>query len=225
MALATWWRGDPLPQLPMEPGLNVAPMTDMEALSELNRLPQDEAQRRINEGHVPYVGTVQGEPVSYGWVARTWADIGELGTRFQLESGDRYLWDFGTLPPFRGRGIYPQVLQAILGLEDAERFWIVYAPENRASKLGVRKAGFVRVGHLSFGLDGRPVLVPYRNGSRARAGAHLLGVARTQDRVWPCWECFQQGRCSCGELGCGEQPNVRSIQTTRAPRLTAGARP
>jgi hypothetical protein len=74
-----------------------------------------------------------GESVAYGWVADAGAAIGELDVAFRLEANDRYLWDFVTLPAWRGRGVYPHLLQAILRAEEGGRFWIINAPENVAS--------------------------------------------------------------------------------------------
>lgn len=78
-----------------------------------------EIRARLAGGHRPYVASLDGAPAAYGWVAGTGATIGELGVTFVLPAGDRYLWDFATLPAWRGRGIYPQLLRAIIAAESA----------------------------------------------------------------------------------------------------------
>jgi GNAT superfamily N-acetyltransferase len=111
--------------------------------------------------------------------------IGELGIKLQLASGERYLWDFVTLPDFRGQGIYAGMLQAILATEaDAQRFWIGHDFGNVASARGILKAGFQPVNALYREADGRFVLYAYPEVEgrptvleRAAAGAVVLGLS------------------------------------------------
>jgi hypothetical protein len=94
----------------------------------------------------------------------------------RVDAAASYLWNFVTLPAFRGRGIYPRLLEAIIEAEsvEAETFWIAYAPENHASAAGIHKAGFRTVGQLRYTETGQPA---------------------------PCWRCMlgacQTGGCSC----------------------------
>lgn len=191
MALATWWNIDPLPHLPALPGFEAAVFSDDAMLARLNRLPLSEVQARRQAGHRPYVGFFAGTPVAYGWVATREASIGELGLTFQLPAGNRYLWDFATLPEWQGRGIYPRLLRAILEQEspDAGRFWIIHAPENLPSGAGMHKAGLFPIGQLSFRLDGGVGLAPLGSPERAQAGALLLGVPLVETVLAPCWCC------------------------------------
>jgi GNAT superfamily N-acetyltransferase len=200
MALLTWWRGDLLPALPELHGFHAAPSDDAELLAALVGVELNEIRRRLTSHHRPYVAYLGNDPVAYGWVALEGADIGELGVEFTLPAGNRYLWDFKTLPAWRGRGIYPRLLQAILRAEehDAGRFWIIHAPENGASQSGIEKAGFRAAGELSFRRVGGAGLVPGDLPDRARVGAALLGVpliekvriAMAQEQpLSPCWRC------------------------------------
>ena len=107
MALATWWRSDSLPSLPVVPGFHAAMCDDDAMLAELNRISIEEVRARRQKGHRPYVGRLQGMPVAYGWVATRSASIGELNLTITLSQRDRYLWDFATLPAWQGRGLYP----------------------------------------------------------------------------------------------------------------------
>jgi GNAT superfamily N-acetyltransferase len=124
------------------------------------------------------VALIGAAPAAYGWVAPAGATIGELSLSFALPAGDRYLWDFATLPAWRGRGVYPRLLQAIVAGEAAraERLWIIHAPENGASARGIVRAGFVPVGRLSFRADGGADLLSLGEPARARVCAALLGV-------------------------------------------------
>lgn len=196
MALATWWRGDALPPLAPLSGLTVDTTADVDAIARLTALERAEVAARLAAGHRIYVASLDGTPASYGWVATLGASIGELDLAFALPDCDRYLWDFVTLPVWRGRGIYPRLLQAIVTREGAgaERFWIIHAPENTASGAGITKAGFTAVGELSFLHDGGVGTVTAARHERAERGAALLGVAlydavRDGRIVSPCWRC------------------------------------
>jgi GNAT superfamily N-acetyltransferase len=93
---------------------------------------------------------VSGEPAAYGWSATGPAEIGGLALSFTVPPAERYLWDFVTLPAYRGRGLYPLLLQEILQRQmvEAEWFWIGHEPDNRASRSGILKAGFRLVGQV-----------------------------------------------------------------------------
>src|SRR5262245_14794831 len=112
MSLATWWVNDPLPTLPVLPDFAVRLANDDAELAALNRIPVAEVQSRRAGGHQAYIGYRQRQPVTYGWVATRSATIGELDLAFALPAGDRYLWDFATLPEWQGRGLYPRLLQS-----------------------------------------------------------------------------------------------------------------
>lgn len=191
MALATWWRDDRLPILPPLSNFQVSQVQDAGLLSELCRLNGREIQQRFDTDHQPYVGFWAGRPVAYGWVATRQAEIGELGLSIRLPPMHRYLWDFATLPAYRGQGVYPHLLQNIVMREagHAHYFWIIRAPENGASGSGIRKAGFTTVGQLSLMENGRPALAATTGHDRAETGADVLGVPLVAAGVFPCWHC------------------------------------
>ena len=186
MALATWWQGDP--------EIAIIPLTDFQArLSEddeqqarINRLRIGDVRERRHAGHRAYIGAIGNTVVTYGWVATRTATIGELDLTFVLPAGDRYLWDFATLPDWQGRGLYALLLHAILRVEDADRFWILHTPENLPSEAGRQEAGFQRVGHLTFRKDGSIGLIPSEPHARARFGAALLGVPLLEKGLSSC---------------------------------------
>ena len=197
MALATWWTTDPLMSLTPLPEFDVRLENDVQVVSQINRIATEEVRARRQDGHRPYVGYMGDAAVTYGWVATRAASIGELRLAFSLPAGDRYLWDFATLPEWQGRGLYPRLLQGIVQAEQAERFWIIHAPENLPSGAGMQKAGFQSVGQLSFQADGSVGLVPLDMPDRAKVGAALLGVPLIEDDLSPCWRCMDQVVCTC----------------------------
>lgn len=171
-----WWRGDPLPAPRAMPNLSIAPATDDRLLARLMGVAEGMVQERRVAGHQPWLARVAEEPGGWGWVATSTFSIGELGVDLALPPGNRYLWDFVTLPPWRGRGVYPALLQAILIRDAAERFWIGHDWDNRASARGIAKAGFTRVGTAYRLPDGRVVLVPGAPRERAEVAAALLDL-------------------------------------------------
>lgn len=200
MAFATWWRRDHLPALAPLPTFFTGPTEDIALLAQLARLEHAEVHRRLDQGHRPYIAWLADQPTAYGWVATQTAEIGELELTIRLLRSQRYLWDFATLPAWRGRGIYPRLLQAILATEpvEAEHFWIIAAPENRASFAGIAKAGFTSIAHLSFQRAGQPGLVAIESNERVAAAAALLQVpvieAEPQVALSPCWHCAIDAR-------------------------------
>jgi AraC-like DNA-binding protein/GNAT superfamily N-acetyltransferase len=147
-----------------------------DAMAALQGRDPREMARRLAGGHRAYVASRDGAPAAWGWVATRSADIGELGSAFEVPAGERYLWNFVTLPAHRGQGIYPRLLEAIVRAEsrEAERFWIAYAPENHASGAGIRKAGFVALAELSFDAAGA------RRCGGSRPGGARVRVARAR---------------------------------------------
>ena len=197
MALATWWASDPWMDLTPLADFQVRLATDDAQLATVNQLSVVEVAQRRRAGHLPYVGYMDETAVTYGWVATRQASIGELNLVFSIAAESRYLWDFATLAEWQGRGLYPRLLQAIVQAEQAERFWILHAPENLPSGAGMQKAGFQAVGQLSFQRDNTLGLIPFGNPERARIGADLLGVALIEDGLSPCWRCVNQVACTC----------------------------
>ncbi|MBK9121905.1 MAG: GNAT family N-acetyltransferase [Chloroflexi bacterium] len=230
MALATWWASDPLLQLAPLPGFQVALAGDDEHLAALNRISVANVKQRRRAGHVPYLGVVGTTAVTYGWMATREASIGELDLTFSVAPGDRYLWDFATLSDWQGHGLYPRLLNAIVQMEHAERFWILHAPENLPSGAGIKKAGFQAVGQLSFQRDNSLGLIPLGDPDRARIGAAVLGVPLIATSLSPCWRCVERVVCTCQRdperCSCAVQvrsfpttiPNV-GYDTTPSPRL------
>lgn len=130
MPFAARHRNDPTPRMEPLPGLAVRHEASATVMAALQGRTEAEIQRRFDTGHRAYVAWRDGASAAWGWVATRTANIGELGSSFTIPAGERYLWNFVTLPTHRGQGIYPRLLEAIVRAEshEAERFWIAYAP-------------------------------------------------------------------------------------------------
>ena len=182
MPVATWWRGDPLPALPPIPRLTVRRVTRWDEARQITGLTEVRVVARFQDGNSLYAAFLDSEPAGYGWLARQAGRIDELALTFEVRHGEAYLWDFVTLPSFRGRGVYPHLLQAILRAEDRSRFWIGYEGHNLASARGIEKAGFQVVGDLAIEaatsglLTVTGVTLTDGSGERGRAFADLLGL-------------------------------------------------
>jgi GNAT superfamily N-acetyltransferase len=203
-------RDDSVTYLAPLAGLLVRREQDAAAMASLQNRSIDEMSSRFAAGHRAYVALMDGQPAAWGWVATSTANIGELGASLTLNSDERYLWNFVTLPAYRGLGIYPRLLQAIMGMDSAEveRFWIGYAPENHASGVGIRKAGFVTAVEMSFDAHGQPALQAVAP-EAATAASRVLGLPITTEPLTPCWRCVRAGRsgmtCSAGSCQCDYQ--------------------
>jgi len=179
-----WWRSDPCANLAHLPGFEAELASDYRLIAELARLDLAEVLARVRDGHRSYIARLSGVPVAYGWSAGNRASIGELGLEFAIPAGNRYLWDFATLPAWRGIGIYPRLLQVIIAREaaEAERFWIGHVYDNSASGRGIVKAGFGEAGATGC-RNGRALTFAATGpAARERACAGLLGLGVSLSR-------------------------------------------
>jgi GNAT superfamily N-acetyltransferase len=222
MPIAFRHRDDGTSFKPPVPGLAVHREIDPSVMARLQGRGLPEIQERFDRGHRAYVATMDGTPAAWGWVATSSATIGELEASFAVPSADRYLWNFVTLAAFRGRGIYPRLLDAIVTAEsvEGEHFWIAYAPENHASGTGIMKAGFVLVADLSFDRAGRPVVRDIREGG-GDAASRLLGLPSITEAVAQCWKCARgpepsASSCATGSCSCDYQRAERACTSEAA---------
>jgi hypothetical protein len=194
MALALRYRSTPVaPLLPLQ-GLTIRRETDANVIAMIQGRPIDDMARRFADGHRVYVAEMNGVPAAWGWVGTRTATIGELNVSFDIANDERYLWNFVTRPEFRGLGIYPRLIEAIVCADaEADRFWIAYAPENRASGNGIHKAGFEIVAELSFDSTGLAALTDRVPGG-ALLAAKFLGVRASDGDLAQCWRCVRAGR-------------------------------
>ncbi len=177
--LWTWWQGDPLPILPPLLDFTVEDAKDAELLAKLMETSPTQITAFQQEGQRPYLARLGTTPVAYGWSVAGRAAFGGGRVVFQVPTRNRYLESFATLPAWRGLGIYPRLLQAMLHKEshENERFWIVHQSSNSASERGISKAGF-RVASKIYFLDNGKlgIVADVAANERAEAGAVLLGL-------------------------------------------------
>ena len=210
MPFAARRRRDPAPTLSPLAELGVRREHTADVMAALQGKSVTEMINRFDAGHRAYVATWNGAPAAWGWVATRTAEIGELGSMFTIPAGERYLWNFVTATAYRGMGIYPRLLDAIVRAESAEadRFWIAYAPENHASGVGITKAGFAALAELSFDASGDAAIKEMTPGGGTVA-SRVLGIRETDAPLTPCWRCVRAGRagmsCAAGECRCDYQ--------------------
>ena len=183
--LWSWCRGDALPICQSVTGLTVEESQHVELLSTLMNIPQADLSEQLWLGHRAYLARMPTLPVAVGWSAT--GEVALFGGRVTLHvpPHHRYLYGFVTHPDWRGCGIYPYLLQAILRAEEQEHFWIMHLLENTASQRGIHKAGFRVAGRLSFfSTGGLGLMPPLGDSERAHVAEHLLGlplIGETED--------------------------------------------
>ncbi len=92
-----------------------------------------------------YIGNIEQEIATYGWVSFDDEHIGELDLTIRVPANEAYIWDCATLPAYRGLRLYPALLAFILNELSAEgiaRVWIGADEDNVASQKGMALAGF-----------------------------------------------------------------------------------
>lgn len=119
----------------------------------------DHAATKLAEGCLGYIGQVHLPetdsllPVAYGWVNLKGETLGPTGFAFHPPTTDVYLFDFATMPDYRGRSYYPALLIYILGELKAQgykRAWIGTAPGNAVSARSIARTGFQLVGYSNI---------------------------------------------------------------------------
>lgn len=191
MSLYTFSYSNHLPAIKQPGGLKMEASDDVSLLSILGNMTTGEVIKRFTNNNLAFVAWLNDVPAAFGWMARSTARIGELNHEFILPRGNRYLWNFRTLAPFRGLGLYPALLQYILqhGDPQANRFWIVHAPENKASLKGIQKAGFVFVGKLYTTKSHSASIEPHQNPPAFREELDFMGIAISGQMAASCWNC------------------------------------
>ena len=78
MAFATWWRGDPLPDLTSLPTFSAHRSTDAQLIARLTKRPPQVMDARFQMGNRLYLACMGEVPVAYGWVATQTGSISDL---------------------------------------------------------------------------------------------------------------------------------------------------
>jgi len=108
----------------------------------------DEYRARLKAGHhVAYAIGADGELQSWGWFTaptdRPLEFPWEYGIRIRVMPGSSFLWDFFTMPAYRGRGAYRVVVRHATEqchLRGASRSWGYAEISNIASRRGMMAA-------------------------------------------------------------------------------------
>lgn len=175
MTFATWWRRDSLPDLSPLPTFSARHSTDIEEISQLTNHSPQVIATRLQAGNRPYLAFMGDIPVAYGWVATQEGNISDLQLFFSIPPENCYLYNFLTLPEWRGRGIYPRLLQAIIRQEEQiQRFWIGYLPDNAASGRGIEKAGIHIVSDLVVSQGQASGITLFESSEQAQASADFF---------------------------------------------------
>lgn len=101
--------------------------------------------QRFVRGCKCYVGEIEREIATYGWVSFDDEHIGELDLTIRMPVSNAYIWDCATLPAYRGLRLYPALLAYILNELKAggiAQVWIGADEDNVASQKGMALAGF-----------------------------------------------------------------------------------
>jgi hypothetical protein len=71
----------------------------------------------------------------------------------------------------------------------AKQFWIIHAPENKASLSGIVKAGFQYVGKLYTNGEGRPAIDANEVSEIHRHSLAFMDIELSQEATASCWNC------------------------------------
>lgn len=209
MSLYTFSHSDKLTPVIIPAGLKMEVSTDIVLLSIIGNTTMEEVTKRLANDNLAFVAYVNNQPAAFGWMARDNARIGELNHEFILPTGNRYLWNFRTLEAYRGLGIYPALLQYILQYADdeANRFWIIHAPENNASLKGIQKAGFEYVGKLYLDEDDKAIIEYNKTALTFQEELEYMDITLSAQTASSCWNCSspylkkRSSVCCCSTAG------------------------
>lgn len=154
-------------------------------------------RRRFVAGRRCFGAWVEGRIASYCWVSKGEEQVGEMERRIRLETGEAYIWDCATLPPFRRQHLYTAVLAYLarrLAADGFNRLWVGANLENEPSLKAFERVGFRPVVTLTFGrLLGLYAIV---TASPSEAPPELVAAARQAmalEREWT-WGPLTLGR-------------------------------
>ncbi len=121
----------------------------------LHAFPGNDFDERIKEPSGEGYMAFYGEKIAgYAWITYKEFYMDELNYAYPLREDEFFIYDCFVSPEFRGRGIYPAMLQAILRdyrVEGAyRRACIGVSSANRGSRRGVIKAGFREYSRITY---------------------------------------------------------------------------
>jgi hypothetical protein len=105
-------------------------------------------ESRFLHGHIFCVLDFEEGLASYGWINPSGKHtLGELDLDMDLGNKIDSLYDFYTFEEFRGKGLYPFLLQNIVSRNQKAKL-IYVLPSNISSVKGIKKSGFQFLGNL-----------------------------------------------------------------------------
>ena len=111
-------------------------------------------QMRLERGEKFWTAQQNGHIVSYCWATQEAVEIGEIHSLIRPRRDEIYLYDAFTFTEYRGRNLYPTLLQRILvhSREATLRRALIFVmSDNIASIRGVEKAGFKEFQRVTYG--------------------------------------------------------------------------
>ena len=147
------WSGDSIPELaakcPLE--IRVGGDANLNLIASFHGYTEESHQiaglkERFEKGDKPYLVFCGRVLAHVAWVCRrNEVEMEEIWASLKFKNRQAYIMDCKTFFTFRGKNIYPVVLQRILrdlSGEDVEKVFIGCNPSNTASIKGIKKAGF-----------------------------------------------------------------------------------
>lgn len=191
MSLYTLSKSDKIGSIKIPDGIRIEKSSDVLMLSQLCNISIQETNSRLVNGNLAFIAFLNNQPAAFGWMATVNAKIGELNHGFVLPQGNRYLWNFRTFEPYRGKGIYPTLLQYILanGDNSASRFWIIHAPENIASLKGINKVGFKYAGKLYVDAYNTATIESTDLSLDLQYEIEYMKIKLSDEQASSCWNC------------------------------------
>ena len=125
------------------------------------RLAGDDWETRWRQGDRCFVAWEGETCVHFSWVSTRENYLAEAHRRIELEDGQAYVYDCFTAGAQRGAGIFPAVLSFIrehLYSEGRTCIWIAVEEENLSSKKAIERAGFSKVGTVTYDRWGKRVI-------------------------------------------------------------------
>jgi RimJ/RimL family protein N-acetyltransferase len=209
MSLYTFAHSNKFTSVKKPEGFSIEESSDIMLLSMLGNTTIEDVIKRLANDNRAFVAYINRQPAAFGWMARDDAKIGELNHEFILPQGNRYLWNFRTLEAYRGLGIYPALLLYILqnGDDEANRFWIIHAPENHASLKGIQKAGFEYVGKLYLDENDNATIESSKTALNFQEELEYMDITLSGQTASSCWNCSspylkkRNAICCCSTAG------------------------
>lgn len=108
----------------------------------------EDYQNRFSQNHVFCCWQNENVIISYGWLNPNEKHyLGELALEMSLENKIEVLYDFFTAEAYRGKGLYPALLQKMC-LRNTKPKLIYAFSDNYSSIRGIEKAGFQSLGKI-----------------------------------------------------------------------------